>query len=255
MNPRQLRSYVEALLRGRRPSGFTADDDATAVIRTAITLRAARPGSGAPSEEFLAGLHQRLAAEIGTGVPGAADPGGTDRATSASGVGGARGMPMDRTHPTTRRQIIQVASAAASVAVGAAGGIAADRAMTPSASPLATPRGPAGGPEVDPNTGTWQRVTTTAELPEGAVHAFDLGTVTGFVRRVGGRLQAVSGICTHRQCRLALDGPANELTCPCHRAAFTLAGEVVRHQFKVAPAPLPRLTVRESDGSVEIYAP
>src|SRR2546423_15702136 len=64
MTTRRLRRYVEDLLRGRRPRPFPADDDEAADVRAAIALRAARPGSGAPSEEFVTGLHRRLAAEI-----------------------------------------------------------------------------------------------------------------------------------------------------------------------------------------------
>jgi nitrite reductase/ring-hydroxylating ferredoxin subunit len=98
-------------------------------------------------------------------------------------------------------------------------------------------------------------VAATADLADGAVRAFDLGTVNGFVERTGGRLRAVSGVCTHLGCRLALDGPARELTCPCHNAAFAVTGELIRHQLKTPPPALPRLAVREIDGAVQIFAP
>jgi nitrite reductase/ring-hydroxylating ferredoxin subunit len=112
-----------------------------------------------------------------------------------------------------------------------------------------------GGGWLSPNAGTWYTVAATAELTDGAVRAFDLGTVNGFVERTGGRLRAVSGVCTHLGCRLALDGPARELTCPCHNAAFALTGELVRHQLKTPPPALPRMAVREIDGAVQIFAP
>jgi hypothetical protein len=44
MNTRRLRRYVDDLLAGRRPRGFRPDDDEADDIRTAIALRAARPG-------------------------------------------------------------------------------------------------------------------------------------------------------------------------------------------------------------------
>ena len=44
MNARGLRRYVDDLLRGRRPKAFAPDDFEAAQIRTAIELRAARPG-------------------------------------------------------------------------------------------------------------------------------------------------------------------------------------------------------------------
>src|SRR2546423_7270881 len=109
MTTRRLRRYVEDLLRGRRPRPFPADDDEAADIRTAIALRAARPGSGAPSEEFVTDLHRRLAAEFAP----------------------ARGEWRPSAVPSpTRRRVVQVASAAAAAAaVGAAGGAALDHAL------------------------------------------------------------------------------------------------------------------------------
>jgi hypothetical protein len=70
MNARGLRRYVDDLLCGRRPRPFDADRFEAAQIRTAIELRAARMGSGAPSEHFLTDLQRRLAAR----VPGAREP-------------------------------------------------------------------------------------------------------------------------------------------------------------------------------------
>jgi cytochrome b6-f complex iron-sulfur subunit len=228
MNTRRLRHYVDDLLGGRRPRPFRADDDEAADIRTAIRLRAARPGSGAPSEEFVTGLHRRLAAEFATD----ADPSAARRGT-------------------TRRRVVQLtsATAAAAAAAGVAGGVTLDRALT------GVPTAVAGGTTLSPNTGTWHTVAATADLTDGAVRAFDLGSVNGFVERTSGRLRAVSGVCTHLGCRLMLDGPARELTCPCHMAAFALTGKLVRHQLKTPPPALPRLPVREIDGAVQIFAP
>ncbi len=70
MTTRSLRRYIDDLLRGRRPKAFRPDDFEAAQIRTAIDLQAARQGSDAPGEEFLADLHRRLAAQQdGTGQP------------------------------------------------------------------------------------------------------------------------------------------------------------------------------------------
>jgi cytochrome b6-f complex iron-sulfur subunit len=229
MSTRRLRRYVDDLLRGRRPRSFRADEEEAADVRTAIALRAARPGSGAPSEEFVTGLHSRLAAEIAGSTDGGAAP--APRAT------------------TTRRRVVQVASVAAAAAAGVSGGVVLDRALTGPAAPVA------GGAALNPNVGSWRTVAATADLIDGGVRAFDLGTVNGFVARTGGRLRAVSGVCTHLGCRLALDGPARELACPCHNAAFALTGELVRHQLKTPPPALPRLAVREIDGTVQVFAP
>src|SRR5215472_13644706 len=67
-----IRRFVDDLLRLRRPRGFRATPEDVAVARTAITLRTARPGSGAPREEFVTELHRRLAAELDPPAPGRA---------------------------------------------------------------------------------------------------------------------------------------------------------------------------------------
>jgi len=87
--------------------------------------------------------------------------------------------------------------------------------------------------------------------------AFDLGPVNGFVRRVSGRVQAVSGICTHQGCRLDLSAARDLLTCPCHGATFAMDGANVSHPRPMSsPLPaLPRLAVREQNGEIQIYGP
>jgi cytochrome b6-f complex iron-sulfur subunit len=64
MTGRALRRYVEDLLHGRRPRGFAAAEDDVATLRTAITLRAARPGDDAPRTEFVDALQHQLAGEL-----------------------------------------------------------------------------------------------------------------------------------------------------------------------------------------------
>jgi len=87
------------------------------------------------------------------------------------------------------------------------------------------------------------------------VRSFSVNGVTGFVGRVGGRLRAVSGICTHQGCHLVfIAGPAR-LVCPCHGAQFATDGAVIRHRPGVTLTALPRLAVREAGGLVQVYAP
>jgi nitrite reductase/ring-hydroxylating ferredoxin subunit len=221
MSTRRLRRYINALLAGKRPTAFRADEEDAGMLRAAITLRAARPGSGMPSEEFVTGLRRRLAAELDD-------------------------APAPAPRPTRRRLVLWTSAAAATAAAGAAVGATVQNELS---------QRPGPPPELRPNAGTWRTVATSAELPDGAVKPFDLGAVNGFVRRTGGRLSAVSGVCTHLGCRLALDQPRRELACPCHNAAFDLDGTLVRHQLRKAPAPLPRLVVREVDGAVQVLAP
>jgi len=58
--------------------------------------------------------------------------------------------------------------------------------------------------------------------------------VVGFVRRVNGQ---------------ALD----QLRSPSHSTSFSPTGQVVSHLLPTAPQPLPRLEVRELDGSIEVF--
>jgi cytochrome b6-f complex iron-sulfur subunit len=227
MNERGLRRYLDALMRNRKPKGFVPDDFEAAQMRTAIDLQAARPGADEPRPEFLADLHSRLAAQLDD-ESGAAPP------------------------PTwlhaNRRQVIVGTSAAATAAVAA---VAVDRLLM---------RGDQGddvqvAQDLVPTEGAWQRVAASADVTEGGMHPFDLGSVVGFVRRVDGRAEGVSGICTHQGCRLWFDGPDDRLRCPCHSTSFSKEGQVLTHQLPISPKPLPKLEVREMNGVVEVLAP
>ena len=225
MNARGMRRYVDDLLRGRRPKPFAPDDFEAAQIRTAIELRAAGQGDATPRQEFLTDLHRRLAEQM-AGAPPVQPP------------------PKQN---TTRRQVIVGTSAAAAAAVTA---VSIDRAVT-----AGVTEGPVVAGQLTPNDGSWQRVATSSDVPDGRMHAFDLGSVSGFVRRVDGKLEAVSGVCTHQGCKLWFDAPDDRLRCPCHSTSFSPAGEVLTHQLPIAPKPLPTLMVRELNGVVEVLAP
>lgn len=228
MNARGLRRYIDDLLRGRRPRPFSPDDFEAAQLRTAIELRAARGGDDEPRPEFLSDLHRRLGEQM-SGAPTEPAPG--------------RG--------STRRQVIVGTSAAATAAVAA---VSIDRAV------IAGQHGEGRAPDraagqLTPNDGSWQRVAASSDVPDGVMHPFDLGPVTGFVRRVDGAVQAISGVCTHQGCKLWFDAPDDTLRCPCHTTSFSPSGQVLTHQLPIAPKPLPALMVREVDGVIEVFAP
>ena len=61
MSDRRLSSFIDALVSGRRPEAFKADPEDVEVLRTAIELRAARPGDAIPDEQFVSDLYQSLA--------------------------------------------------------------------------------------------------------------------------------------------------------------------------------------------------
>jgi nitrite reductase/ring-hydroxylating ferredoxin subunit len=225
MNPRGLRRYVDDLLDGRRPRPFDADDFEAAQLRTAIELCAARPGSDAPREHFLTDLQRRLAAPM---------PGGQETSGRLSGP------------HATRRQVVVAASAAALAGgVGVVAGATTERVA---------PDGHSGadGLWMQPSDSSWQVVAASADVPTGVMHPFDVGSVVGFVRRVNGQPEAISGVCTHQGCRLWFDQPLDQLRCPCHTTSFSPTGQVLSHLLRIAPDPLPRLAVRERNGSIEV---
>jgi cytochrome b6-f complex iron-sulfur subunit len=231
MNARGLRSYLDDLLRGRRPKNFAPDDFEAAQMRTAIDLQASRPGADEPRPEFLAELNRRLAVQMD----------GTSESASTPKPAWLR---------ANRRQVIVGSSAAATAAVAA---VSVDRLLLGRDADRRAPTEAA--EELVPNDGSWQQVAASTEVPEGAMHPFDLGSIVGFVRRVDGRVEGVSGVCTHQGCRLWFDAPDDRLRCPCHSTSFSKEGQVLTHQLPIAPKPLPKLEVREAGGVIEVFSP
>jgi nitrite reductase/ring-hydroxylating ferredoxin subunit len=226
----RLRRYVGDLIRGRRPRPYRVGPDEAAQIAVAVDLSNARPGAADPDENFLAHLHERLAAGADAIPP----------------LGPATDLWRRR---TSRRDIVIAATAGTAAVAGVAAGVALDRG-------LVSPDQPAtAAATLSPNNGIWYTVVRSADLPENAIRRFNVGTVIGFVRRTGGQVMAVSGICSHQGCQLRLDNQSRELRCPCHSAAFAPDGVILRHQLPVAPPTLPAILAREIDGQVQVFAP
>jgi cytochrome b6-f complex iron-sulfur subunit len=232
MSHRELRRYIDDLLAGRRPKPFTPSDFEAAQLATAIDLAAARDGADEPRPEFVAGLKGRLAQEM------------SDEPSDATVPAPARSP------SSTRRQVMVGTAAAATAAVAS---VAVDRLLFPAR--IGQDQVAQGDAEMVPTDGSWQTVADSSALPEGAVHSFDLGSVSGFVRRVAGRVEAVSGACTHQGCKLWFDQSADRLRCPCHSTYFSPAGQVITHALPIAPKPLPHFEVRERGGVIEVLAP
>jgi cytochrome b6-f complex iron-sulfur subunit len=223
VSKRGVRRFVKDLLQQRRPHRFNADADDAAELRAAIALRAAGPDNG-PSESFVEELHQRLRSELEE----------------------------NESRPASRRRFVASVAAASVVSVGI--GVAVDQAVT-SQGDQGTDDTAGGDQTVVPDSGEWRAVVAAKDLPEGGVRPFDLGTINGFVHRTDGQLRAVSGVCTHLGCKLALDPPKRQLNCPCHNAAFGVDGAVLHHRLPIALNPLPHLVVRESEGVVQVFVP
>ncbi|MEU4191836.1 Rieske 2Fe-2S domain-containing protein [Kribbella sp. NPDC026611] len=221
---RGVRRFVDDLLSRRRTRRFAAGPEDESELRTAIALRAAGPDSE-PSDEFVSSLRERLRTELDEAPP-------------------VRQLPASR-----RRFVVSIAAAsAASVAVGAgAEALLSGSGGAATAEPIEQ--------TITPDNGEWRGIVAAKDLPDGAVRPFDVGGIVGFVHRSAGEVKAVSGVCTHLGCKLALDGPARKLNCPCHNAAFAVDGAVLQHRLPIALPPLPKLMVRESEGVVQVFVP
>jgi cytochrome b6-f complex iron-sulfur subunit len=227
MNARRVTAFVESLRRNRRPKAFTPDPDDVEVMRAAIELNNAEPGAAIPRAEFVSDLHRRLADQL-------------NEADETVDLAAAR---------LSRRRVIGgIGAAAATAAAAAVAGAVVDRELL---SPGSSPSVPT-AQELVPDEGAWQPVLSAAELGTGQVARFSTVSTVGFVVNDNGKLSAISGVCTHQGCLLRLNEAAARLDCPCHRASFSLQGDVLRQQFRQPLAPLPHIQVRESDGQIEI---
>jgi Rieske Fe-S protein len=93
-----------------------------------------------------------------------------------------------------------------------------------------------------------------SEVPDDVMHPVENGSLIGSVRRVAGRPEAVSGMCTHHG-RRWFDAPTYQLRCACHSTSFSPTRRLLAHQRHNAPKSLPQLQVREVNGAIEVLAP
>jgi nitrite reductase/ring-hydroxylating ferredoxin subunit len=227
MNSRRVTAFVESLRRNRRPKAFTPDPDEIDAMRAAIELNSAQPGAALPRAEFVGDLHRRLADQL-------------DESDETVSLAAAR---------LSRRRVIGgIGAAAAAAAAAAVGGAVVDRELL---NPGSSPSVPA-AQELVPDEGAWQPVLAAAKLGDGQVARFSTVSTVGFVVNDNGKLSAISGVCTHQGCLLRHNEAAARLDCPCHRASFSLEGDVLHQQFPQPLPPLPHIQVRENNGQIEI---
>jgi nitrite reductase/ring-hydroxylating ferredoxin subunit len=137
----------------------------------------------------------------------------------------------------SRWRFLRVAAGAAA-ATGLVGvGVAADEVQRQLRQPHALVAGP----------GRWYDVAGATELTSGQMKAFAAGGILGYLINEGGRLHAVSAICTHMGCRLKPVQGRLGLRCLCHGSQFSADGRVLTG---VAPDPLPHIAVRVEGGRV-----
>ncbi len=132
-------------------------------------------------------------------------------------------------------------TALASVAAGVLVGVGLDRELPGLGHP--------GLPSLVGPNGRWYDVADAAGVPPGAARRFSAGGVDGYLLNEGGRVYALSAICTHMGCHIDWHAAHARFGCLCHGAAFSRHGHVVAG---VPPAPLPAIAVRVHQG--RIYA-
>jgi cytochrome b6-f complex iron-sulfur subunit len=227
MTSRRVTAFIESLRRNRRPKAFTPDPEEIEIMRAAIELNDAEPGAAMPRAEFVSDLHRRLADQLNE----------TDTPVDLAAARLSR-----------RRVIGGISAAAAAAAAAAVAGAVVDRELLDAKSSPSVPT----AQELVPDEGAWQPVLDAANLGDGQVARFTTVSNVGFVVNDNGKLSAVSGVCTHQGCLLRLNEVNARLDCPCHRASFSLQGDVLHQQFRQPLPPLPHIQVRENNGQIEV---
>ena len=218
-DPEQLDQHVEDLLQDRRPERTPlADEAALRARQTAAMLRAAKPGAGLPSKEFL----ERMQGSIN------------------DWVGERSAKPQPAARPSRRSLLL---TGAAGIAAGVAAAVGFDR-LGKSSPP------PTGQALVE--NGSWKAVKAVAELPEGTPVAFRSGGIEGFLIRRGQDVRGLSAVCTHMGCILNYSKFRDQFECPCHGASFQTNGKPT-DQYDTPLPRLPVLQVRVQRGQVEVY--
>jgi hypothetical protein len=116
MTARRLSAFIDALATGRRPKRFRADAADVDMLRTAIDLRATRPGDAAPTAAFTDGLFRRLSGQMNDRKELQVRPAPARRArlvlvAAAAAVvlvGGTAAVTETLSHSTTTRSAAQV---------------------------------------------------------------------------------------------------------------------------------------------------
>jgi nitrite reductase/ring-hydroxylating ferredoxin subunit len=219
-DPEQLDRHVEDLLQDRRPERTPLGDEAALRARqTAAMLRAAKPGAGLPSKEFL----ERMQGSI------------------KEWVGEQSAQPQRAARPSRRALLV---TGAAGIAAGVAAAVGLDRLRT-------SPPLPAGQQLVE--NGSWKPVKAVAQLPEATPVAFRAGAIEGFLIRHGQEVKGLSAVCTHMGCILNYSKFRDQFECPCHGATFKKNGQAT-DQYDTPLPTLPSLQVRIKSGQVEVYS-
>jgi len=220
-DPEQLDRHVEDLLHDRKPERTPlSDEDALRARQTAAMLRAAKPGAGLPSKEFL----ERMQGSI------------------HGWVGEQSARPQPTTRPSRRSLLL---TGVAGIAAGVAAAVGIDRLVPKPAAP--------GPNQALVEKGSWKPVKALADLPQSTPIAFRSGAIEGFLIRQGDEVKGLSAVCTHMGCILNYSKFRKQFECPCHGATFETTGRPTDQYDSPLPR-LPSLQVRIERGQVEVYS-
>jgi len=149
--------------------------------------------------------------------------------------------------PRSRRGWLDFRLSRRGLARGMAGGLAAIAVCLFGEQVLGRVRGG------DPVPAGWVPVARAADLPPGSVKRFVAGDVQGHVMNIGGRIWALSAICTHQPWVLDWEGQPREFVCSLHGAKFDTTGhqlDVAR--YKTPLPPLARIPVQQRNGAIYV---
>jgi cytochrome b6-f complex iron-sulfur subunit len=218
-DPEQLDHYVEDLLHDQRPERTPlGDEDALSARQAAAMIRAAKPGAGLPTADFLT----RMQTSIGDWVQ--------QRAPEVE----------HKVRPSRRALLV---AGAGGIAAGVVAAVGIDRLAKPAPPPVG---------QILVEKGNWQTIKALADLPDGTPIAFRSGAIEGFLLRSGQDVKALSAVCTHMGCILNYSKFRDRFECPCHGATFEKDGQPSDQYRSPLPA-LPPLQVRIEKGQVQVY--
>jgi cytochrome b6-f complex iron-sulfur subunit len=212
--------FVDDLLHGRRPRRFEATPEEAEAMTAAAGLAASRVGADLPDKASLDRIHKRLSESLDESPP-------VDRRLS-------------------RRAWLRTAGAAAAAVVV---GVVLDEVVTSHQES----GGGGGTATLLPDNGSWRPVAALTDLPSGHAMPISTASLDAVIINDGGKISAVSGVCTHLGCKLQPDDNNRKLNCPCHQTAFSWSGKVLYYRLKAAPANLPQIPSRVNNGQVELY--
>ncbi len=108
----------------------------------------------------------------------------------------------------------------------------------------------------EPVPAGWMPVARAAELPPGSVKRFMAGDIQGHVMNIGGKIWALSAICTDMPCLLDWRPQGQIFQCTCHDGGrFGLDGQQLRpDEYAQRLPPLPKIPVQQRNGTIYVVS-